>query len=143
MAQTEAEPATAEASEDKTLGQLVALAERDLAHLLRSEIELAKAEITADLKRGGLGGGLLGGGLFFIYVAVLFLSVTAALALGLVLPTVVGFAIIGGLYLLLGALLALVALVNVRRLNLARRTRQTIQEAIALLKRGKQPSAQS
>lgn len=142
MSQIHAEPASGEAAEDKTLGQLVAGAERDIVHLVRSEIDLAKAEITADVKRGGLGGGLLGGAGFFGYVALLFLSIGASLAIAAVLPIptgfafAVGFGIIGGLYLLGAALLALIGISNFKKLNKVRRTKQSLQDTMAVLKRG-------
>lgn len=137
MSQIHAEPASRESAEDKTLGELVALASADVSHLVRSEIDLAKAEITADLKRGGLGGGLLGGAGFFGYVALLFLSIAAALALGIVLPAAAGFAIVGALYLLGAALLGLMGISNFRKLNKVRRTKQSLQDTMALFKRGK------
>lgn len=135
MSHIHAEPASGEATEDKTLGQLVASAERDIVHLVRSEIDLAKAEVTADIKRGGMGGGLLGGAGLFGYVAMLFLSIAASLALGLVLPVAAGFAIVGGLYLLLAAVLALIGLNNFKKLNKARRTKQTFQDTMSIVKR--------
>lgn len=137
-----AEPATGEAAEDKTLGQLVTSAERDIVHLVRSEIELAKAEITADIKRGGMGGGLLGGAGFLGYVALLFLSIAAALALGIVLPVAAGFAIVGGLYVLAAAVLGLIGMSNFKKLNKVRRTKKTFQDAMALIKRDKSEQAQ-
>lgn len=136
MAHIHAEPASGEATEDKTLGQLVTSAERDIVHLVRSEIELAKAEITADVKRGGMGGGLLGGAGFFGYVALLFLSIAAALALGLVLPVAAGFAIVGALYVLAAAVLALAGMSNFKKLNKVRRTKKTFQDTMTLVKRG-------
>lgn len=123
--------------EEQTLGQLVATAERDIVHLVRTEIDLAKMEITADLKRGGVSGGLLGGAGFFIYVSLLFLSVAAALAIGLAIPAVLGFLIIGALYLLLAVMFALVGLRNVRKLNKAELTRKSLHDILSLFRRGR------
>lgn len=136
MSQIHAEPASGESAEDKTLGELVSLVSRDVSHLVRAEIDLAKVEITADIKRGGVGGGLLGGAGFFGYVALLFLSAAAAFAIAIVLPLWAGFAIIGGLYLLLAALLALMGISNFKKLNKVQRTKQSVQETIAWAKRG-------
>ena len=44
----------------RTIGQLVADASRDVSTLVRSEIELAKAEVTGGLKVAGKGAGMLG-----------------------------------------------------------------------------------
>ncbi len=46
------------AGEERTLGQLVADATRDLSEILRAEVALAKAELAADAKNAGLAGGL-------------------------------------------------------------------------------------
>ncbi|HZE33614.1 MAG TPA: phage holin family protein, partial [Actinoallomurus sp.] len=41
--------------EDKSLGELVAIATGSVSHLVKSEIELAKLELTDDAKRALLG----------------------------------------------------------------------------------------
>ena len=46
---------------ERTLGQLVADATQDVSTIVRSEIDLAKAEITADAKQAGKGAGMLVG----------------------------------------------------------------------------------
>lgn len=143
MSQTHAEPASGESAEDRTLGELVALVSRDVSHLVRSEIDLAKAEITADVKRGGVSGGLFAGAGFFGYVMLMFMSVAAALALGYVLPLAVGFAIIGGIYLVLMVVFGLVGAVNLRYLNKAKRTLRTAQGTLAIVKRQKSTEPQT
>lgn len=142
MSHTHAEPATGEAIEDRTLGELMALVSRDVSHLVRSEIDLAKAEVAADAKRGAVSGGLFGAAAFLGYFALLFLSVAAALAIGLVLPTVLGFLIIGGAYLLATLLFAWLGAGNLRRLNKARRTLRSIRATVALVKRSESETAQ-
>jgi hypothetical protein len=49
------------ATEDKSLGELVATATRDLSLLVHQEIALAKAEIKQDVAAAGKGAGLFGG----------------------------------------------------------------------------------
>ena len=58
--------------DDQSIGELVATMSRDLSVLVNKEIELAKAEITEDIKRAGLGAGFLGGGGFLAYFGALF-----------------------------------------------------------------------
>lgn len=121
--------------DERTLGELVAAAERDIAHLVRSEIDLAKMELGADFKRGGVSGGLLGGAGFLVYVAVLFFSVAAALALGLVIPLALGFLVVGAVYLLLATGLGLTGLSNLKKLTRAELTRKSLQDILSLFKR--------
>src|ERR1700733_8716171 len=45
---------------DQSLGDLVALAAKDVSQLVRYEIDLAKTELRGDLKRVGLAGALAG-----------------------------------------------------------------------------------
>jgi hypothetical protein len=85
-------------SDQQSLGDLVAVATRDLSLLVHKEVELAKTEITAELKKAGIGAGLLGGAGFIGLFALLLLSVAAALGLaaGTDIPTWAGFLCVGG-----------------------------------------------
>src|SRR3954451_3287590 len=91
--------------DEQSLGELVATMSRDMSVLVHKEVELAKAEISDQVKRAGLGVGFLGGGGFFAYVGLLFGSVTAAFgihALGLGLGW--AFFIVTGAYFLVAGL---------------------------------------
>src|SRR3954454_24240195 len=85
-------------SDQQSLGDLVAVATRDLSLLVHKEVELAKTEITAELKKAGIGAGLLGGAGFIGLFALLLLLVAAALGLaaGTDIPTWAGFLCVGG-----------------------------------------------
>src|SRR3954447_3121645 len=87
-------------TEGQSLGELVAVATRDLSLLIHKEIELAKTEISGELKRAGVGAGLLGGAGFIGFFAMLLLSVAAALgiAAGADIPVWAGFVCVGGGY---------------------------------------------
>jgi hypothetical protein len=121
--------------DDKSLGELVAAASRDASHLVRAEIALARAELLADVKKGGVGGGLLGAAGFFGYMALLLLSVAGAFAIALVLPLWAGFAIVGGAYLLLATILGGTGGFLLGRLNKARRTKETVKADLAMIRR--------
>src|SRR5262249_61708206 len=89
--QARAEPAST--GDDQSLGDLVALAAKDVSQLIRYEIDLAKTELRADIKRGAMAGALFG---FAAFVACLVLVLLSfALALGLRAAGVPGG---GGLY---------------------------------------------
>src|SRR3954471_945594 len=84
--------------DEQSLGELVATATRDLSLLVHKEMELAKTELAAEVKRAGIGAGLLGGAGFIGYFAFLLMSVAAALGIsdGFDIPAWAGFLIVGG-----------------------------------------------
>jgi hypothetical protein len=67
---------------DRSLGELVGEATREVSALLRAEVELAKIEIRHEVSKAGKATGLLGAAGVLAWFAVTFLS--AALAFGLV-----------------------------------------------------------
>src|SRR5881398_3683056 len=118
--------------DEQSLGELVATATRDLSLLIHKEVELAKTEIAEEVKRAGIGAGLLGGAGFVGLFAFLFLSVAAALAIseGADLPLWAGFVTIGGL----AGLLAAAGLGNVVKVSGPRRTIRTVRDDITWAK---------
>jgi hypothetical protein len=125
-------------ADEQTLGQLFASASRDFSTIIRSEIELAKAEV-----RQGVKGAAVGGGLFAVagvLALMAFMMLTVSLAFGisaLGLPLGWGFFIVAMVYLLVTGLLALVGLKLVTRLGPPERAIATSKESIATLKRKK------
>jgi hypothetical protein len=115
--------------DDQSLGELVATMSRDLSVLVNREIELAKAELTEDIKRAGLGAGFLGGGGFLAYFGALFLSVAAGFGihrLGLGLGW--SFLIVAGVYFALAGLLAMAGIKSVSKVGPPRRTIATVKD---------------
>jgi hypothetical protein len=118
--------------DEQSLGELVATMTRDLSVLVNKEIELAKAEITEDIKRAGLGAGFLGGGGFLAYFGALFLSVAAGFGIhGLGLGLGWSFLIVAGVYFLLAGLLAVLGVKSVSKVGPPRRTIETVKDDIA------------
>ena len=117
-------------SDEQSLGELVAVATRDLSVLVHKEIELAKAEITGELKRAGVGAGLLGGAGFIGVFALLLLSVSGALAIadGGGIPIWAGFLCMGALYGGGAGLFALLGLGQVVRIGPPQRTIRTVKD---------------
>jgi hypothetical protein len=66
---------------DVSVGEIVGKVTADLSTLMRQELELAKAEIKAEVSKGGKAAGMLGGAGGAGYFAVLFLSLTIMFAL--------------------------------------------------------------
>lgn len=71
---------------EPSLGELVARAAGELSALVRDEVALAKAELTAEVGKVGKGAGLFGGASVTGHLAVLFLSFAAMFGLGQVVP---------------------------------------------------------
>lgn len=61
--------------EDVSLGELIGDVTKDLATLMRQELELAKAELKQEVTKSGKAAGMLGAAGFAGYMVLLFLSV--------------------------------------------------------------------
>jgi uncharacterized membrane protein YqjE len=133
-----ADPATARPvdDDDRSVGDLVSEAIKDLTQLVRYEVDLAKVEFRADVRRIGLSGALLAIAAFTGFLVLVMLCF--ALAYGLVALgiwdwaafLIVAFACI----LLAGAAIGIVVL-KVRRVSGLRKTRESVQEGLSLLRR--------
>ncbi len=121
---------------ERTLGQLVADATQDVSTIVRSEIDLAKAEITADAKQAGKGAGMFAGAgvLGFLGVVLLLFAVVYGLvAVGV--PTWLAFLIVAVLLFVVAGILGLVGKKAVSKVKgKPERTIVTTQETIAAIK---------
>lgn len=83
MATAYPEPSAPQAprEQDPTLGRLVNNVLEDISTLIRNEIALAKAEITFDVKKAGIGIGMFAAAAFVAVLGVIFLLHTIAQAL--------------------------------------------------------------
>ncbi|MDQ1616272.1 MAG: hypothetical protein QOJ60_2211 [Actinomycetota bacterium] len=128
--------------DDETLGGLLADASRDLSTLVRSEIELAKAEIRMDVKHGAQAGAMFGAAAFLGLLALILLLISAAYGLVAAgLGPAVAFLVVAGALLVLAALLGLVGKKAVSRLGPPERTIRTSKETAAFLKKPRAPHA--
>lgn len=122
-------------TQERTIGQLVADATRDISDLVRHEIALAKAELATDVKAAGLGAGLLAGAAFFGVVAFVLLCVTAALGLVAAgLPGWAAFGIVVVVLLVIAAVLGLMGKKRLTSISKPERTLATSKESVAALK---------
>lgn len=127
-------------AEDRTLGQLVGDASRDLSELVRYEVALAKAEIRDDVKRGAVAGGMFGAAGYLGVLATVVLVIAAGLGLAEALPGWLAFLIVAVVLLLVAGLLALVGKRQIGRIGPPERTIRTTKETIATV-RGQRPAA--
>ena len=128
--------------EDKSLGELVALASANISRLVKSEIELAKLELKGDAKRAALGGVLFGVAGVIACVVVILLSIAAAY--GLVAAGIyhwAAFLIVSAAYVLLAAALVGVGYLRLRKMSGLRATRRTVTDDLAMLRRSGEPPA--
>ena len=120
---------------EETLGALLATATRDLSSLVRSEIELAKAEVKVDVKNGVLGGAMFGAAGLLGVLAIILLSIAAAYGLVAAgLHPGWAFLIVAVVYLLIAGVLALVGKRAVSKVGPPERTIRTSKETAAFLK---------
>lgn len=124
--------------EDQSLGELVAAATGNVQKLVRAELELAKIELKADAKKAAIGGALFAIAGLIAGVIVILMSISFAYMLvGLGMWRWAAFAVVSGLYLLLAALLILIGWLRIRKIDGAKRTRQTLQDGVKMLKRSR------
>lgn len=122
---------------DKSLGQLIASATRDLSALIRGEISLAKAELKQSAAAVGKGAGMFAAAAVLAFVAVLMLSTAAAFGLMAAgLHPAVGFVVVGGAWLLLTAVIAYLGMRSVRKARAPQRTLHSLEEARGIVSRG-------
>jgi hypothetical protein len=96
--------------DEQSLGELVATATRDLSVLVHREIELAKAELAEQAKRGAVGAGLFGGAAVFGVLGLFMLCFTAAFAIAEEggVPVWAGLLCVAGLFVVVGGALGFV-----------------------------------
>jgi len=127
---------------DQSLGDLVALAAKDVSQLIRYEIDLAKTELRGDMRRVGLAGALAGVAAFvgcLMLVLLCFAFAYGLVALGI--STWAAFLIVAGTCVLLAGAAVGVALLKVRHLSGLKRTRKSVTEGLSMLRRDSQEPA--
>jgi hypothetical protein len=122
-------------STERTLGQLVAEASRDLSTILRAEVALAKAELRSDVKAGATGVALFVVAGVLAFLALILLLIAAAFGLVAAgLDAWLAFLIVAGVLLLVTLVLALVGKARLSRVKPPERTTRTSKETVARLK---------
>jgi hypothetical protein len=120
---------------DQSLGDLVALAAKDVSQLIRYEIDLAKSELKADAQRVGIAAGGVGLAAFLGCLVLVMLSF--ALAYGLITLGIwdwAAFLIVAGVWVLVAVVGLAIAYFKVKRISGLSKTRQTVTEGIEMLR---------
>lgn len=125
------------ASDDPTIGRLVADASRDVSALVQSEIALAKSELKSSAVAGGLAAGLFAAAGFILLLMVILLSITFAYFLTMTgLHPAWAFLIVTGAYFLLAVLMVAVGVYKIKKIKAPTRTIESAKAIPAAL-RGK------
>ena len=91
--------------DERPLGELFSDMTRSLQTLVRKEVELAKVEVKEQASRAAKAGAMFGGGAGAAFFAVLLFSFAAAWGLAQLIPTPLGFFVVGLVYAVVAAVL--------------------------------------
>ena len=122
---------------EASVGNLVREVTTNVSTLVRAEVELAKTEITREVRKG------VQGSIFFVLAAVIalfslfFFFFAAAEALNLIWPSQqwAGYAVVFVVMLLTAGLAGLLGYLKVRRIRKPERTIETARESVEVLRR--------
>ena len=116
---------------DASIGDLIGRVTSDFSELVTTQLELAKVEIKEEAARAGKAAGMLGGGAFCGYLAVLLLSFALVWGLAEIVHVAVAFLIVGALYAIAAAVLALQGKQRLSEVRpVPEQTKETIQEDV-------------
>ena len=126
---------TQPAVEGTSVGQLIGEVTKDLSTLMRQELDLAKAELTAEAKKAGQGAGMFGAAGFAGYMVLLFLSLALMWGLSNVMDTGWAGLIVAGVWAVVGAVAFVMGRSRFRQVNpKPERTVDTLQQVPGALK---------
>jgi membrane protein implicated in regulation of membrane protease activity len=120
---------------DPSVGALVQSAMTDISTLVRSEIELAKAEIGRSAKKAGVSVGLFGVAGVLLAFAGIYFFITVAELLALWMPRWVAFGIVTVFLALVAGLAALIGMRMLKRIEKPERTLETLRDLPEVMKR--------
>lgn len=114
-----------------TMGELLGRVTDDFSQLVRTHVELAKAEIKEEVGRAGKGAGMVTGGAVAAFVALLMLSFALAWGLAEAIDAGWAFLLVGLLWAGVAAGLALAGRDRLKAVQpVAEITKQTVQEDV-------------
>lgn len=128
---------------DASVGALVKEVTTHVSTLVRAEVELAKTEITAEVKKG------VQGSVYFVLAGVIalfslfYFFFAVAEAFNLIWPSQqwAGYAVTFALMLVVAGFAGLLGYLKVRRIRKPERTIETAKESVEVLRRGRSSAA--
>jgi MFS family permease len=121
---------------DPSIGDLIKDATTQVSTLVRAEVELARAEITRDVKKGLTGSVYFIAALVVLFYSTFFFFFFLAELLDTWLWRWVAFLIVFGIMVVVGAVLALLGFLKVRRIRGPRQTIESVKETRTALTPG-------
>jgi uncharacterized membrane protein YqjE len=121
---------------EPSIGDLVKEATTQVSTLVRAEVELARAEITRDVKRGLTGSVYFIAALVVLFYSTFFFFFFIATLLDIWLYRWAAYLIVFGIMVLATALLALLGYLKVRRIRGPRETIESVRETREVLTAG-------
>ncbi|MFE0578149.1 MULTISPECIES: phage holin family protein [unclassified Streptomyces] len=119
---------------ERTLGQLVASATAEMSALVHDEIALAKAELREDVKRVGSGSASIAVAGVFAVFSLPVLTFAAAYGIhNLGLGLAWSFLIVGGAFLLIAGVLALIAVRKFKKIKPPEKSIASVKQTAALV----------
>lgn len=121
---------------EPSIGDLIKDATAQVSTLVRAEVELARAEITRDVKKGLTGSVFFIAALVVLFYSTFFFFFFVAELLDTWLWRWVSYLIVFGIMVVTGALLALLGFLKVRRIRGPRQTIESVKETRTALTPG-------
>lgn len=126
-----ARPGIIDDGDDRSIAELLSSLINDSRNLMSQELQLARAEITSEVQKAAKGGGLLGAGAFAGAMALLLLSFAAAWGLENVMDAGLAFLIVGVVWAIVAAVLALQGREKLKEVHpVPEQTKQTLEEDV-------------
>lgn len=121
---------------EPSIGDLIKDATTQVSTLVRAEVELARAEITRDVKKGLTGSVFFIAALVVLFYSTFFFFFFIAELLDTWLWRWVAYLVVFGVMVVVGALLALLGFLKVRRIRGPRETIESVKETRTALTPG-------
>jgi protein-S-isoprenylcysteine O-methyltransferase Ste14 len=118
---------------DQSIGAIVKDATTHVSTLLRAEVELAKAEVTAEVKKGVQGSIFVIVALVILLFSLFFMFFALGETLSIWLHRAAAFGIVFGIMVLAAGLSALLGYLRVRKIRAPERTISSLKESAAVL----------
>ncbi|WP_133544468.1 phage holin family protein [Microbacterium sp. BK668] len=123
---------------NSSLGELVTQVLGDMSTLMRQEIELAKAEIRESAKTSAKAGAMLGAAGYAGHLTILFLSIALWWALGYLIGNGWSALVVAVIWGIVAAILFVVGRNNMKKVQGAPQTVETLKEIPDTLKRNEE-----
>jgi F0F1-type ATP synthase assembly protein I len=128
------DPATTPKRAERSLGELFGEMTSELSNLFRKEVQLAKVEGRAEVKRAGAAAGMFAGAGIAGWLALLFVSLALAWLLDQAMNTALAFLLVGVLWAVVAVVLLSSAKKKAKQVEPLPETTETLKEDMEWLK---------